>query len=129
MSESTDFVYDPFVAEFQEHSHEIYRTLRDEYPVYHNAERGFWAISRYDDVRKATGEIQALIRRMARENPTWGAVRIVGELRALGIEVSASPCAPTGDRRCAARHRRAGGRSCGSTHRRSGRLTSSPYRR
>ena len=27
---------------------------------------------------------------MARENRTWGAVRIVGELRALGIEVSAS---------------------------------------
>ena len=27
---------------------------------------------------------------MARENPTWGAVRIVGERRALGIEVSAS---------------------------------------
>ena len=28
--------------------------------------------------------------RMARENRTWGAVRIVGELGALGIEVSAS---------------------------------------
>ena len=28
--------------------------------------------------------------RMARENRTWGAVRLVGELRALGIEVSAS---------------------------------------
>jgi transposase InsO family protein len=35
-------------------------------------------------------EVQALIRRMARENPRWGAVRIVGELRALGIDVSAS---------------------------------------
>ena len=35
-------------------------------------------------------EIQALIIQMAQENRTWGAVRIVGELRALGIEVSAS---------------------------------------
>ena len=35
-------------------------------------------------------ETQALIGRMARENPRWGAVRIVGELRALGIDVSAS---------------------------------------
>jgi putative transposase len=35
-------------------------------------------------------ETQALIRRMARENPRWGAVRIVGALRQCGIEVSAS---------------------------------------
>ncbi len=31
-------------------------------------------------------EVQALIRWMTRENPTWSAVRIVGELRALGID-------------------------------------------
>ena len=35
-------------------------------------------------------EVRELIMRMARENRTWGAVRLVGELRALGIEVSAS---------------------------------------
>jgi putative transposase len=34
-------------------------------------------------------ELQQLITRLARENPRWGAVRIVGELRALGFEVSA----------------------------------------
>ena len=33
-------------------------------------------------------EIRTLIRRMARENPTWGAPRIHGELRMLGFEVS-----------------------------------------
>ena len=32
-------------------------------------------------------EIQSLIRRMARENPTWGAPRIHGELLKLGFEV------------------------------------------
>ena len=34
-------------------------------------------------------ELRELIWRIARENPRWGAVRIVGELRALGLEVSA----------------------------------------
>ena len=35
-------------------------------------------------------EIRALIRRMARENPTWGAPRIHGELLKLGFDVSES---------------------------------------
>ncbi len=35
-------------------------------------------------------DVRALIVQMAGENRTWGAVRIVGELRALGIDVSAS---------------------------------------
>jgi putative transposase len=36
------------------------------------------------------GEIRALVLRLASENPRWGYQRIVGELRGLGITVSAT---------------------------------------
>jgi putative transposase len=35
-------------------------------------------------------EVRALIRQMWRANPTWGAPRIVGELRKLGLDVAKS---------------------------------------
>ena len=37
---------------------------------------------------KVAGEVRDLIRRMKRENPTWGAPRIHGELLLLGFEIS-----------------------------------------
>ncbi len=36
------------------------------------------------------GEVRELVLRLARENSSWGYVRIVGELRKLGIDVSAT---------------------------------------
>jgi putative transposase len=36
------------------------------------------------------GEIRAVVLRLARENPRWGYQRIVGELRGLGLSVSAT---------------------------------------
>lgn len=42
-------MFDPFSPEFFEDPYEVYRRLRDEAPVYHNEDLGFWAVSRYHD--------------------------------------------------------------------------------
>jgi hypothetical protein len=52
------FVYDPTRADFAERAHEIYRKLRDNHPLYHNPERGVWALSRFEDVRSAAGDAE-----------------------------------------------------------------------
>ena len=56
MSRQATFIYDPTTAEFQRDMHDVYRVLRDEYPAYHDPERGFWTLSRFDDVWAAVHE-------------------------------------------------------------------------
>ena len=40
------FVYDPSTLEFQEHIWDVYRTLRDEYPVYVEEAKHQYVLSR-----------------------------------------------------------------------------------
>ena len=54
--------------------------------------RGYWtwkSRARHPGRPRISKELQGLIARIATENPRWGAVRIHGELLALGYEVSA----------------------------------------
>ena len=46
-------VYDPLV---QDDPYAAYRALRQAFPVYRNEERGFWALSRFEDVQRAARE-------------------------------------------------------------------------
>ncbi len=50
---NTPLVYDPFSEAFKDDPFPVYRRLLEEAPVYHNEKWGFWALSRYDDVRAA----------------------------------------------------------------------------
>ncbi|WP_159989408.1 MULTISPECIES: cytochrome P450, partial [Nocardia] len=43
-------VFDPYDYGFHEDPYPVYRRLREEAPLYHNADVGFWALSRYVDV-------------------------------------------------------------------------------
>jgi cytochrome P450/ferredoxin-NADP reductase len=45
--------YDPFSAAFQADPFPVYRWMRDEAPVYYSKKWGWWALSRFDDVRAA----------------------------------------------------------------------------
>ena len=46
----TQFVYDPTTVEFQENPLPLFTELRDRYPVYHNPDLRFWALTRFADV-------------------------------------------------------------------------------
>ena len=43
-------VLDPYDYDFHEDPYPYYKRLRDEAPLYHNEEIGFWALSRHQDV-------------------------------------------------------------------------------
>ncbi len=58
MTDEADFVYDPASDDFPESARDIYRTLRDEHPLYRNEHLGTWALSRYDDVRDAAADAE-----------------------------------------------------------------------
>jgi cytochrome P450 family 130 len=60
MSAKPEYFYDPYLAEHQPQAHAIYRRLREEAPLYHNPERGIWAISRFEDVWNATLDLDTL---------------------------------------------------------------------
>lgn len=46
----TPLVFDPYDYAFHEDPYPMYARLRDEAPLYHNPDLGFWALSRHDDV-------------------------------------------------------------------------------
>ncbi|MBW2270149.1 MAG: cytochrome P450 [Deltaproteobacteria bacterium] len=53
---SEQILYEPASAEFADNAHEIYRKLRDDFPVYRDEARGSWVLTRYQDIRAAASD-------------------------------------------------------------------------
>jgi cytochrome P450 len=48
--DTSDLLLDPYDYDFHEDPYPYYKRLRDEAPLYRNADLGFWALSRHQDV-------------------------------------------------------------------------------
>lgn len=88
MSGTAAFVYDPYTPELQHDPYAVYRRLRDDHPVYHNPDRGFWALSRFDDVWAAVHDTATFSSVVAEANALLPMMLFIdpprhGELRAL----------------------------------------------
>jgi cytochrome P450 len=55
---TSELVFDPFSEEFFNGPWETYRRLREEAPLYYNAEHDFYALSRHEDVAAAYKDFQ-----------------------------------------------------------------------
>jgi cytochrome P450 len=51
--QATEIKYDPYDLDIDDDPYPTWERLREEAPLYWNAEHGFWALSRWDDVRPA----------------------------------------------------------------------------
>ena len=45
-------IFDPYVTEWLDNPHAVYRDMRAWYPLYHNEDWNFWVVSRFDDVQR-----------------------------------------------------------------------------
>jgi cytochrome P450 len=56
-----DVYFDMYDRDLYASPYEMYRRLREEAPLYHNEEYGFWAVSRFDDVAMVLSERERFI--------------------------------------------------------------------
>ena len=54
MTATTDLRWDPFDRALHADPYAVWKRMRDEAPVYHNEQHGFYALSRFDDVLNAS---------------------------------------------------------------------------
>ncbi|MGE2730798.1 cytochrome P450 [Mycolicibacterium vaccae] len=68
MTNEARVLYNPSTPEFQTDIWDIYRTMRDEHPVYHDPDQGFYALTRFDDVWAAAADHETFSSKVAEAN-------------------------------------------------------------
>jgi cytochrome P450 len=74
-----ELIYDPFDPATGRNPHAVLKRLRDEAPLYHNPEQGFYALSRFDDVERGHVDRETFI---SRRGVTLGLLRMDQEMPA-----------------------------------------------
>ena len=64
--------FDPFAVHVPDDPYPMFKHLRDVSPVYRNDRRNFWALSRYDDVQRASRDWEVFTNRYGVEQDRWG---------------------------------------------------------
>jgi len=63
VASDSDLVYDPFDWDIRCDPYPTYQRLRDEAPLYHSEEHGFYAVSRFEDVERAVVDRDTFVSR------------------------------------------------------------------
>jgi cytochrome P450 len=75
--------FDPYSKEYVADPYPIYKRLRDEAPVFHNPDRNFWALSRFEDVLAAHRDVKRFL--------SCGGVTIEGQEAGLPFLILKDP--------------------------------------
>ncbi len=57
----TDLYYDPYDFDIDDDPYPVWKRLRDEAPLYYNEQHDFWALSRFEDVRRGLADWKTYI--------------------------------------------------------------------
>lgn len=72
--ERSSALFDPYVTEWLDDPHAVYRQLRESFPLYHNEEWDFWVLSRFEDVQRAARDWETFASTPTAEIDDSGAV-------------------------------------------------------
>ncbi|MBG0855766.1 cytochrome P450/oxidoreductase [Streptomyces spinoverrucosus] len=83
VAEGLQVFYDPLSYAAYDHPYEVYRRLRDHAPVYYNARRDLWVVSRYEDVKACLRDHEHMVNALGNDmdgtHASYGAGNLIAQ--------------------------------------------------